>query len=145
VLYLDTSALLKLYIRESGSEEVQHAIIGQNLPIPIWDLQEMEFRNALRLKVFWGDYREEEVEDQLATFARRMQQGLYYRPSLRLLEIRPRVEELSRRTSTLGNRTLDILHVAAAQILRAGGFMTFDSRQQQLALDAGLSVYGHFD
>jgi hypothetical protein len=36
--------------------------------------------------------------------------------------------------------TLDILHVAAAMILRADTFLTFDKRQAALATTAGLRV-----
>ena len=36
--------------------------------------------------------------------------------------------------------TLDILHIAAALILRADTFLTFDKRQAKLAAAAGLTV-----
>lgn len=36
--------------------------------------------------------------------------------------------------------TLDILHIAAAIILRADTFLTFDKRQAKLAAAAGLRV-----
>lgn len=56
MLYLDTSALLKLYIRESGSDWVQTQVASQDDPLPIWELQEAELLNALHLKVFWGEF-----------------------------------------------------------------------------------------
>jgi hypothetical protein len=37
------------------------------------------------------------------------------------------------RTSGLGTRTLDILHLAAAIVLGADSFQTFDDRQKKLA------------
>lgn len=48
MLYLDTSALLKLYLRESGSEAVQARVAAQDLPLPVWEIQEAELVNALR-------------------------------------------------------------------------------------------------
>ncbi len=42
------------------------------------------------------------------------------------------------RTSDLGTRTLDILHLAAAMVLGADSFQTFDDRQRKLAKFAGL-------
>jgi len=45
MLYLDTSALLKLYIREQGSEAVQARVASQDLPLPIWEIQEAELIN----------------------------------------------------------------------------------------------------
>ena len=44
------------------------------------------------------------------------------------------------RTTTLGCRTLDIIHVAAALVLEAKEFVTFDTRQAALAKQAGLTV-----
>jgi predicted nucleic acid-binding protein len=43
-------------------------------------------------------------------------------------------------TSTVGCRTLDILHVAAARFVGATEFCTFDARQSELAKKVGLSV-----
>jgi len=43
-----------------------------------------------------------------------------------------------RHTSTLGVRTLDTLHVAAALELKVDRFWTFDDRQRKLAEAEGL-------
>ena len=55
MIYLDTSALLKLYLLEDGSVETQHWIACQSNPLPVWEIQHMEFLNAMRLKVFWKE------------------------------------------------------------------------------------------
>jgi predicted nucleic acid-binding protein len=50
-------------------------------------------------------------------------------------------ERLARRhVATLGVRTLDSLHVAAALELGAGRFWTFDDRQTRLAEAEGLAT-----
>ena len=41
-------------------------------------------------------------------------------------------------TPTLGTRSLDVLHVACALELKLRHFLTFDTRQRQLAVAAGL-------
>jgi predicted nucleic acid-binding protein len=52
-----------------------------------------------------------------------------------------RAGEISREhTSTLGCRTLDVLHVATALELGLHAFITFDRRQRELALATGLRV-----
>lgn len=52
-----------------------------------------------------------------------------------------RAAELSRAHSpVLGTRTLDVLHVACALELGLRWFLTFDRRQQALAVEAGLKV-----
>ena len=43
-------------------------------------------------------------------------------------------------SATLGCRTLDIIHVAAALVIGAREFITFDGRQAALARQAGLTV-----
>ena len=49
--------------------------------------------------------------------------------------------DLARRHGpTLGNRTLDSIHVACALELGAGRFWTFDERQARLAEAAGLNT-----
>ena len=42
--------------------------------------------------------------------------------------------------SSLGCRTLDIIHVAAALVIGAKEFVTFDGRQAAMARKAGLTV-----
>jgi hypothetical protein len=41
-------------------------------------------------------------------------------------------------SATLGTRSLDILQVASALVLKAETFLTFDARQKKLAKAAGL-------
>lgn len=83
MLYLDTSALLKLYIREQGSEAVQTRVTSQDFPLPIWEIQEAELTNALRLKVFWKDITSEQAEGQIELFQRRRRQRRFSPPARR--------------------------------------------------------------
>ena len=46
----------------------------------------------------------------------------------------------SRWTAGFGARSLDIIHIAAAVVLRADGLLTFDDRQRKLARAAELVV-----
>jgi predicted nucleic acid-binding protein len=140
MLYLDTSALLKLYILEEGSEWVQQHVTSQEDPLPIWELQHMEFTNALRLKVFWKDITAKQAEHQLELFTSRKKRGLYVFPQLDRSALQDRFQSLATHTMKLGCRTLDVLHVACACELAAGHFLSFDQRQQTLARKAGLNV-----
>jgi hypothetical protein len=50
-------------------------------------------------------------------------------------------ERISRaHTPAIGVRTLDLLHVAAARVLKATRFCTFDTRQHALVRAAGLQI-----
>jgi predicted nucleic acid-binding protein len=140
MLYLDTSAFLKLYVREQGSERVQALVAAQDHPLPVWEILELELANALRLKVFWNEITAAEAATQLALFDDRKARGLYFCPELRRAELHAAFHRLSEATPRLGCRTMDILHVACALQLAVAGFLTFDARQQTLAAEAGLEV-----
>ncbi len=140
MLYLDTSALLKLYIREQDSETVQSRIESQDLPLPIWEIQEAEFVNALRLKVFWKEITNTQAEDQISRFQQRRRDGLYFFPEIDRPALTLHFMELSKQTAILGCRTMDILHVACALEIGATSFLSFDQRQNALASHAGLNL-----
>ena len=142
MLYLDTSAFLKLYIREAGSEEVQDTIVSQNYPLPVWEVLEMELMNALQLKVFRKELGEADAALQQALFYERKAKGFYYVPEIARAELMSDFKRLSAHTAKLGCRTMDILHVAFACQLRPNLFISYDQRQKQLAQIAGLTVFG---
>ena len=140
MLYLDTSALLKLYVLEQGSEFVQKKISSQNDPLPVWEIQEMELFNALQLKVFWNELSPTEIEHQLALFNQRRDSGFYYTPEIRRAQLMNNFRKLSALTPETGCRTMNVLHVAMACQLQAAEFISFDERQKKLAVMAGLDV-----
>lgn len=140
MIYLDTSAFVKLYIRESGSEEIQALVTAQHDPLPVSELQEMELTNALNLKVFWGDISAADADRLLLLFSQRRDRGLYHFPDLDRPAIMSNFRRLSHLTRSTGCRSLDILHVATALQLAPDLFVTFDERQATLAVQAGLNV-----
>jgi len=140
MLYLDTSALLKLYLIEEGSEWVQALVAAQEDPLPVWELQEAELTNALRLKVFWNDITADQSEEQLAHFRSPKARGLYVFPNLERPALMERFRDLSRQTMELGMRTLDVMHVACACELGVERFVSFEDRQLALAARCGLAV-----
>ena len=140
MLYLDTSALLKLYLREQGSEWVQEQVEAQSDPLPVWELQEAEMTNALRLKVFWRDITAAQADGQLVHFRSRKERGQYVFPRLDRAALMERFRQLSRHSMKIGTRTLDVMHVACACEIQADTFVSFDERQCALAKLAGLKV-----
>lgn len=140
MLYLDTSALLKLYIREAGSEAVQARVASQDLPLPVWEIQEAELVNALRLKAFWKEITPGQAEGQIKLFEDRKRRGLYVFPEIQRGALMQTFRRLSEETPRLGCRTMDIFHVACAVEIAATAFISFDERQRSLAAHAGLQV-----
>jgi predicted nucleic acid-binding protein len=140
VIYLDTSALVKLYVLEAGSEFVQSCLSEQDDPLPVWELQEAELANALHLKVFRNEWTEAEAELQIEHFHSRKQRGLYVFPEIDRVELIREFHRLSRETPRTGCRTMDIFHVACALQIPSCRFLTFDGRQGKLARMAGLEM-----
>lgn len=140
MIYLDTSALLKLYLLEDGSVETQHWIASQSHPLPVWEIQHMEFLNAMRLKVFWKEITAADAETQIALFKDRKRRGLYFFPDIGRSDLMRTFERLSAKTMDTGCRTMDILHVACALQMPIKQFVTFDDRQKKLAKSEGLPV-----
>ncbi len=140
MIYLDTSAFVKLYILEPGSEAVWDLVAGQSDPLPVWEIQEMELTNALRLKVFWGDISEADANHQIDLHVSRKAKGQHFFPDLDRAALFDCFQKLSALTPHTGCRTLDILHVACAMQLSPNLFVTFDSRQEALAIEAGLKT-----
>lgn len=138
MIYLDTSAFLKLYVREEGSESVQSALESQDQPLPVPEVLEWEFLNALRLKVFWGELDGPTVDHLIALFDDRLLRGQYVVPEINRDRLTADVRELTVNTQTIGARTLDIVHVALAQQLQVSAFLTFDDRQRAVAESAGV-------
>ena len=140
MIYLDTSALVKLYVLETGSEFVQSCISGQEDPLPVWEMQEAELTNALHLKVFWKELSAAEADVQIGHFRDRMKRGVYFFPELDRVELMRAFHRLSRETLITGCRTMDILHVACALQIPSCEFLSFDSRQSALARLAGVEL-----
>lgn len=140
MLYLDTSALLKLYILEPGSEAVQAHVTSQDLPLPIWEIQEAELVNALRLKAFWQEITPAQAETQIDLFQTRRKRGLYTFPQIDRNSLMKCFLHLSAETPRLGCRTMDILHVACALEIAATAFLSFNQCQNALAAHAGLKL-----
>ena len=113
---------------------------GQDLPLPVWELQEAELTNALRLKAFWQEITPAQAEAQIALFQDRQRRGLYVFPEIHRSDLMKTFRRLSSGTPRLGCRTMDVFHVACAVEIAATGFMSFDERQREPARHAGLEV-----
>lgn len=133
MIYLDTSAFIKLYLREPGSEQVHGLVVAQAEPLPVWYLLELELINALRFKVFLHEMSDENADVLIALYYERKSGGQYFVPSLDPIALHELSLQMTARTPATGCRALDILHVAAARVCDAGLFVTADRRQADLA------------
>jgi predicted nucleic acid-binding protein len=131
-LYLDTGALVKLYIVEPGSESVER-IVRKATSLPINVLQETELRNALHAACGRGIITPKVLDVTLGNFEDDLNSNIFQREPLDWNFIWKRSEQLIRKfTTKFLCRTLDILQVAAAESCNADAIVTGDQRQIKL-------------
>jgi len=140
MIYLDTSAFIKLYLLEDGSAAVHGLVVAQQEPLPVWHLTELEFLNALRFKVFLSEMTPDDVQRIIALYFDRKRAGQYFAPRLDPVALHELALQMTGRTPIIGCRALDILHVAAARVCDAALFVTADKRQAALAEAEGRIV-----
>ncbi|MCD6389640.1 MAG: type II toxin-antitoxin system VapC family toxin [Desulfobulbaceae bacterium] len=141
MLYVDTSVIVKLYIKEEHSLDVSNWLKENNEAIPLTLFHELEFNNALNLKKFRAEITTEEIRLILGRFAEHRSKGVFYRPQISWTDTFKYAVDLSiKHTGNTGSRSLDILHVASALSIKADMFLTFDKRQSELAALSGIKI-----
>jgi predicted nucleic acid-binding protein len=137
--YADPSALLKLYIHEPASAAMSAWRSRTKVALPVTPHGRLEIVNGICLAGFRKIITAEALSDAIASFDEDLAEGRYVDADILWRATLRRARELSRaHTPALGCRTLDVLHVATAIELGLRYFVTFDSRQGQLAKAAGL-------
>lgn len=138
-VYVDPSALARLYLHEEGSREMAAWRARTRGPLPVTHHGRTEIVNAICRAAFLGHLGAEALAEALTDFATDFAEGRLHQADILWRAALDRASDLSRRhTPTLGTRSLDVLHVACALELKLRRFLTFDIRQQQLAKLTGL-------
>ncbi len=141
MLYVDTSVIVKLYIKEEHSEDASNWLRKNNTAIPITSFHDLEFNNAIYMKQFRDEISTDEAGLIIAKFDEHERKGVYYRPQLNWTDTFKYAVDLSKNhTGITGSRSLDILHVASALSIKADRFLSFDDRQSELASLVGLKI-----
>jgi predicted nucleic acid-binding protein len=116
-------------------------------PLSVTELLQYEFRQSLRFQVWQHTANPREgiapadVRAAITQFEADLAGGVAVLAPCPLVDVLHRAEDISRRhTITGGYRGFDVLHVAAALVLKATEFLTFDERQRRLAVAEGLKV-----
>jgi predicted nucleic acid-binding protein len=141
VVYVDTSVIVKLYVKEEYSRAASNWLKKNNEALPLTSFHELELINAIHLKQFRAEITLDETRLILSRFEEHEKSGIYYRPQLDWSAIFIHAIDLSKKHSaSIGSRSLDILHVASALSINADRLLTVDDRQTRLAALAGLKV-----
>ena len=140
-VYVDPSALARLYIHQAGSREMATWRIKLRGVLAVTHHARTEIINAICRAAFLGQLDSRGLAESLADFNSDFAAGHLRQADILWRAALNRAAELSRRhTPKLGTRSLDVLHVACALELKLSYFLTFDIRQQQLAAAAGLKL-----
>jgi predicted nucleic acid-binding protein len=130
---------MSLYGEDDHSQTATE-LVKNNPVFILTSLGEVEFVNALELQVFRKQWTRQEAREVHNEFLA-SQAAATIRSEPFPLEVWERAVVLSRRhCAVFGTRTLDVLHVASALVLKPDVFFTFDKRQSQLAKAEGLRV-----
>ncbi|MEK7408176.1 MAG: type II toxin-antitoxin system VapC family toxin [Acidobacteriota bacterium] len=139
--YLDTSALVKLYVREPGTEQMlrlAHPSSGHTLAI--LGLARVEFRAALRLRERTGDVPHEAAEGLIARMESHLQSLYLVQPVTEQV-----VEEAAALLDRHPLRAYDAVQLAGCLSLRARlrerpSFVCSDQQLLRAAEREGLTV-----
>jgi uncharacterized protein len=134
-LYVDSSALAKLYVPEAESDRLDRFLRGK-VGLMISELAITEVLSAVARKKRAGELKAEvanQIRDALLADA---ESGSFARLQLDPATHREAERLLSR--SSVSLRTLDALHLALAFTGSATHLLTFDHRMREAAVDAGL-------
>jgi predicted nucleic acid-binding protein len=139
--YADSSFLVSIY-RQDGNQAAAHAFMIRHSPLLAFlPLHRVELRNALRFAESQGLLTTQERQTAFKRIEQDLQDGLLLHSTVAWNDICRRADGLSEKHMIKnGQRTIDLLHVAAALETGIRLFLSFDQRQCGLAKAAGLQV-----
>ena len=141
VTYADTSAIAALYLLQSTSHRAIEVVDSLTEPLPLTPFLVLELRNALNLAVRRDEISMSQRDEIWNCFEGDINRGGFFNVALSPEEIYRVARELSdRHSAAMGTRTLDLLHLAAAKILKVKNLLTFDERQAQAGKKEGFRL-----
>lgn len=140
-LYVDSSVLVKLYYPEPESKVLAEWIKKQKQAITFTPFHELEITNAFALKVFGNEISEEKFKDFRIILEKDKAAGVLNVVTPDWSDVLLESIKISKRSSSvIGTRSLDIIHVASADILNCDTFLTNDKRQLSAAHTIGINA-----
>ena len=140
--YADSSILVSLYRPTEGlSVEARRVIEATPLPVILSPLSLLEIRNAFNLAIHRRECETTEREAVFADIERQMAAGVFRMAEVSQTDIYAKARELSdRHTPLVAARSLDLMHIAAALLVKARVFLSTDVRQRKVAISEGLKA-----
>ena len=141
MIYCDSSLVLALFVPDTWSVQAKKLAAQFMDPIPLVPIGEVELLTRVHRGVGENRLSPSEHAAVLRQIETDIADGLLVRKNLPVREHREEALGLAKRHApVLPVRSLDILHVAAARVLKLRTFASFDRRQRDLAKAAGLRL-----
>ncbi len=141
MLYLDSSALAKLYVAEPETVALAREVSSQSEPIPYTPLHELELAGAIQRRLAAGDLTQAAGNRILRVIEGDLGSGVLFRAELGWAEaLAAAIVLVKRHGVACGLRSLDALHLASARLLEAEVLISYDSRQIAAARAESMSV-----
>lgn len=141
IVTADASFLVSLYGVDVNSPAARAWMAANAEPLLLTDVLRFETENALRLARFRGRITDAELTQALAEIESDLAQGIMIATDIAADVHWAECRRVSAaHTLSSGSRAYDITHVAAAILLKADTFLSFDARQRTLAQRLGLTV-----
>jgi predicted nucleic acid-binding protein len=140
--YADSSFIVALYLQQQSSAKAIAILerYGQALPCTPW--HRLEVRNAIRLAVFQKVIDAAQAKTQLKQLDTDLkEEAMLAHTPIDWTDVLREAEKLgAAHSETIGCRSADLFHVAAASEAGCDTFLTLDERQAAMAKAAGLAV-----
>ena len=139
--YPDSSFLVSIY-RQDSNHAAAGAFMRRHSPSLVFlPLHRVELRNALRFAEIQQLITPEERQRTFRQIEEDLREGFLVHATVPWSDICRRADDLSEKHMIHnGQRTIDLLHVAAALETGTRLLLSFDQRQRGLAKTAGLQV-----
>ena len=139
--YPDSSFLVSIYRRDGNHAAASAFMSKRSSSLAFLPLHRVELRNALRFAETQGLITSVERRQAFQQIEQDLRDGFLVHTTLSWGDICRRADDLSEKHMVRhGQRTIDLLHVAAALESGARLLLSFDRRQCGLARSAGLQV-----
>jgi predicted nucleic acid-binding protein len=138
--YVDSSALVAVYVTEQFSDAARASVRAAG-PVPFTALHQLEVSNAFELLVGRKQMTRGECRAIQAQLRGDVHDHRLVSMTMDLDQVFADASELSRlHTARRLARSLDLLHVAAAHVVRCSTFVSADDRQLAVAKASGLTT-----
>jgi predicted nucleic acid-binding protein len=140
--YADSSFIVALYLQQQNSSAAAAFMQQHDAALPFTPWHRLEVRNAIRLAVFHRAIDSHQGKTQLKQIEADLRdETLIVHAPIDWVTVLREAEKLgAAHNESIGCRSGDLFHIAAAVEWGADHFLTFDERQKKMAKAVGLTV-----